>query len=171
MIGAPRCANLVWTDLVRSLALPVMLALTVVQMLVFAQDGSAQAKKLEGAWHTELTVIDCQTGEPTGPTAQILYTFVPGGSVLQSSDSNVFRTPAYGIWKHTTKRNFNATLLWFRFNADGTRAGRGEATLSIQVGEDSPEFTATSLVQFFDVDGNVIQTICPTETGQRLTFD
>jgi hypothetical protein len=157
--------------LVPHMAFPALLTLAVVQILAFAPDASAQAKKLEGTWHTELTVIDCETGEPTGPTAQILYTFMPGGSVLQSSDSNVFRTPAYGIWKHTTERNFNATLLWFRFNADGTRAGRGEATLSIHVGEDSHEFTATSLVQFFDVNGNVIQTICPTETGQRLTFD
>jgi hypothetical protein len=37
--------------------------------------------------------------------------------------------------------------------------------------EDSNNFTSTSLSDIFDVDGNVTQTTCPTETGQRLTFD
>jgi hypothetical protein len=157
--------------LVRSLALPVMLTLTVVQTLVFAQDAIAQTKKLEGTWRTELTVVDCQTDEPTGATAQVLYTFLPGGSVLQSADATPFRTPGYGIWKHTTERNFIATHIFFRFNADGTPAGRRETTLNIELGEGSNEFTATSLSEIFDVDGNVIQTTCPAETGQRLTFD
>ena len=130
--------------LVRNLALPVMLTLTVVQILVFAQDASAQAKKLEGTWRAELTVTDCQTGEPTGATAQVLYTFMPGGSMLQSADASPFRTPGYGIWKHTTARNFIATHIFFRFNADGTPSGRRETTLNIELGEDSNDFTSTS---------------------------
>lgn len=157
--------------LVRSLALPVMFTLMVMQVLVFAQDASAQAKKLEGPWRTELTVIDCQTAEPTGATAQVLEAYLPGGSMLQSADATPFRTPGYGIWKHTTERNFIATHIFFRFNADGTPAGRRETTLNIELGEGSNEFTATSLSEIFDVDGNVIQTTCPAETGQRLTFD
>jgi hypothetical protein len=148
-----------------------MLTLMLVQVLVFAQGASAQAKKLEGTWRTELTVFDCQTGETTGATAQILETYLPGGSLLQSSNSNVFRTPGYGIWKHVTERNFIANLVFFRFNADRTRAGKTEATLNIELGEDASEFTATEVVEVFDVNGNLISTTCPTETGQRLTFD
>src|SRR5919109_603669 len=142
---------------VRSLVLSVMLMLMVVQVLVFAQDTSAQARKLVGTWRTELTVFDCQTGEPTGATAQILETYLPGGSMLQSSSTNVFRTPGYGIWKHMTERNFIATLIFFRFNTDGTQAGRREATLNIQLGEDANEFTATEVVETFDVNGNLIE--------------
>jgi hypothetical protein len=157
--------------LVRSLALPVMLMLTVMQILVFAQDASSQANKLEGTWRTELTVTDCQTGEPTGATAQILEAYLPGGAVLQSSNTNVFRTPGYGIWKHTTERNFLVTFTFFRFNADGTPAGRSDITEQIELGEDANEFTATLVNKTFDANGNLITTTCPTETGQRLTFD
>jgi hypothetical protein len=157
--------------LIPRMALPAMLTLMVVQVLVFAQDTSAQAKKLEGTWRTQLTVTDCQTGEPTGATAQVLEIYLSGGSMLQSADATPFRTPGYGIWKPTTKRNFIATHIFFRFNADGTQAGRRETTLNIELGEDSNEFTATSLSEIFDVDGNLTQTTCPTEIGQRLTVD
>jgi hypothetical protein len=75
--------------LVPHMAFPALLTLMVGQMLGLAPDASAQAKKLEGTWRTELTVFDCQTGTPTGATAQILETYLPGGAMLQSS------TPTY----------------------------------------------------------------------------
>src|SRR5919108_5203721 len=152
----------------RSLALSVMLTLIVVQVLVFAQDTSAQARKLVGTWRTELTVFDCQTGEPTGATAQILETYLPGGAMLQSSNTNVFRTPAYGIWKHTTERNFLTSFTFFRFNTDGTQAGRSDITEHIELGKDADEFTATGVAKVFDVNGDLAMTVCLTATGQRL---
>jgi hypothetical protein len=91
--------------------------------------------------------------------------------MLQSSNTNVFRTPGYGIWKHTTKRNFLVTFTFFRFNADGTQAGRSDITEHIELGEDADEFTATLVNKTFDANGNLITTTCPTETGERLTFD
>jgi hypothetical protein len=157
--------------LIHHMAFPALLTLVVVQMLVFAPDASARAKKLEGTWRTELTVFDCQTGAPTGATAQIPETYLPGRAVLQSSNSNIFRTPGYGIWKHTTERNFLVTFTFFRFNADGTQAGRSEITEHIELGEDANEFTATLVNKTFDANGNLITTTCPTEIGQRLTFD
>ena len=90
---------------------------------------------------------------------------------LQSSNTNVFRTPGYGIWKHTTKRNFLASFTFFRFNADGTQAGRSDITEHIELGEDADEFTATLVNKTFGANGNLITTTCPTETGERLTFD
>jgi hypothetical protein len=157
--------------LVRSLALSVMLTLMVVQVLAFAQDASAQAKKLEGTWDTEFTNVDCQTGVPVAAPAQTLETYLPGGVMLQSTNRLLFRTPGYGIWKHTTERNFLATFTFFRFNADGTPAGRSEITEQIELGTDVNEFTATGVAEVFDVDGNLTQTVCLTATGQRFTFD
>ena len=157
--------------LVPHMVFPVLLTLMVGQMLGLAPDASAQAKKLEGTWRTELTVFDCQTGTPTGATAQILETYLPGGAMLQSSNTNVFRTPGYGIWKPTTKRNFLVTFTFFRFNADGTQAGRSDITEHIELGEDADEFTATGVAKVFDVNGDLAMTVCLTATGQRLTFD
>jgi hypothetical protein len=157
--------------LVPHMAFPVLLTLMDGQMLGLAPDASAQAKKLEGTWRTELTVFDCQMGTPTGATAQILETYLPGGAMLQSSNTNVFRSPGYGIWKHTTKRNFLVTFTFFRFNADGTQAGRSDITEHIELGEDADEFTATLVNKTFDANGNLISTTCPTETGECLTFD
>ena len=157
--------------LVRSLALSVMLTLMVVQVLVFAPDASAQAKKHESTWDTEFTNIDCQTGVPTAAPTQTLETYLPGGTMLQSTNRLLFRTPGYGIWKHMTERNFLTSFTFFRFNTDGTQAGRSDITEHIELGKDADEFTATGVAKVFDVNGDLTLTVCLTATGRRLTFD
>ena len=92
--------------LVPHIAFPVLLTLMVGQMLGLAPDASAQAKKLEGTWHTEFTNIDCQTGAPTAAPAQTLETYLPGGTMLQSTNRLLFRTPAYGIWNTRPRETF-----------------------------------------------------------------
>jgi hypothetical protein len=157
--------------LVPRLALPVMLMLVVVQVLVFAPAGSARAGDLEGTWLVDLTPSDCETGEPTGATAQFLYTFVRGGSLLQTSSRNFFRSPAHGIWKQTGQRTFIATLILFRFNPDGTPVGRSDITKRIELGEHANEYIGTVFAEVFDVNGHVIMITCSTTLGHRLTFD
>jgi hypothetical protein len=157
--------------LVPHMAFRVLLTLMVGQMLGLAPAVGAQAKKLEGTWHTEFTNIDCQTGAPTAAPAQTLETYLPGGTMLQSTNRLLFRTPAYGIWKHTTERNFLTSFTFFRFNTDGTQAGRSDITEHIELGKDADEFTATGVAKVFDVNGDLAMTVCLTATGQRLTFD
>jgi hypothetical protein len=149
----------------------VMKSHLVAQMLGLVPDASAQAKKLEGTWHTEFTNIDCQTGAPTAAPAQALETYQPGGTMLQSTNRLLFRTPAYGIWKPTTERDFLTSFTFFRFNTDGTQAGRSDITEHIELGKDADEFTATGVAKVFEVNGDLAMTVCLTATGQRLTFD
>jgi hypothetical protein len=156
--------------LVPRLALPVMLMLFVVQVLVFVQAAYARAGDLEGTWLVDLTPSDCQTGEPAGPTAQFLYTFVPGGSLVQTSNRLFFRSPAHGIWKHTTEQNFLATLILFRYNPDGTPSGRSDITEHMELGEGANEYTGTVVAEVSDVDGNLSFIACSTTIGHRLTF-
>jgi hypothetical protein len=156
---------------VPGMALPVMLTLLVLQVLVCGQYASARENTLVGTWLLELTVRDCQTGEPIGTTTnQALHTYLPGGSLVGSTNVTALRSPSYGIWKHTDKRHFLATFMNFSFNADGTPAGRAEVTERIDLGEDPHTFTATSLVEIF-VNDNVVATICVGETAQRFAFD
>jgi hypothetical protein len=154
------------------MALPVLLTLLVLQVLGFGQDASARENTLVGTWLLELTGRDCQTGEPVGtPPNQALHTYLPSGSLVGSNNVTAFRSPSYGIWKRTDKQQFLATFISFRFNADGTPAGKIEVTESIALGESSHSFTATSVVEIFDVDDHVLATICVGETAQRFTFD
>jgi hypothetical protein len=149
-----------------------MLTLLVVQVLVCGQDASARENTLIGTWLLELTVRDCQTGEPLGtPTNQALHTYLPGGSMMGSTNVTALRSPSYGIWKRTDKQHFLATFINFSFNADSTPAGRAEVTERIDFGEDPHTFTATSFVEIFNVDDHMITTICVGETAQRFAFD
>jgi hypothetical protein len=68
-------------------------------------------------------------------------------------------------------QHFLATFINFRFHADGTPAGRAEVTERIALGENPHHFTATAVVDIFDVDDNVIATACVGETAERLAFD
>lgn len=55
-----------------------------------------------------------------------------------------------------------------RFNPDGTYAGTLKATRMIAMGEDANEFTVTATEEILDPSGNVISTLCATQTAQRM---
>jgi hypothetical protein len=145
----------------------VMLA--VMLSLPVAQAQSGEADQLAGTWQVEFTVRNCQTGAALR-TFPALSTFLPGGSLLDTSagTSPALRSPGHGTWKHTGGRNFTATLIFFRFNPDGTYAGPQILTLNIEVGEGGNDFTATLSAEIRDVSGNVISTGCATQTARRL---
>ncbi len=63
---------------------------------------------------------------------------------------------------------YTTAFQFFRFNADGTLAGRLIARQQIEVSHDGESYTATSTSQVLDVNGNVIATNCATGIGTRF---
>ncbi|MGH9841656.1 MAG: hypothetical protein ACREEM_23130 [Blastocatellia bacterium] len=125
----------------------------------------AQAQRLEGAWRVQVTIRNCQTGAAL-MTNQSLNTFSRGGSMVG--------TPAIpgvtllGVWQHTGGRSFTNTIVGFRFNPDGTYAGTGKTTRTIEIGDDFDEFTSNDSTESFDVNDNLIAKGCATTKGRRL---
>jgi len=161
---------------VGKLALPILLVAMFSQISVAAQDqmsvpaqDTGGDKKLEGSWNHAGTRIDCVTGHAIG-TFFAMFTFSPGGTFWEAGTqtSPSLRSASHGVWSHESGRLYTTAFQFFRFNADGTLAGRLVARQEIEVSHDGESYTATSTSQVLDVNGNIIATNCATGTGTRF---
>jgi hypothetical protein len=156
------------------------------QISVFAQDDAnevksdeqkqedalsrrANARRLEGSWNHQVTRLDCQTGTILG-TFPAMFTFARGGTFWEAGTfaSPALRSPSHGVWSYQSSRQFTTAFQFFRFNADGTPAGRQVVSQQIELSYDGNSYTATATSQILDVNGNVLATNCSTGTATRF---
>ena len=143
----------------------------------WAQAGNSQARTLHGVWNLTVTVRSCDTGEALGPPFRSLVTFHRGGTISESVGSLSFapnqRTPAHGLWAHDGALSYRLRMVAaILFDTDpptpaGFKAGwqvfDSKITLS-----DADHQTGTAVVRFYDLDGQVYRTVCPTHVGERF---
>ena len=67
-------------------------------------------------------------------------------------------------------RSYSAPFQFFSFNPDGTFAGTVKIARNILLAADANSYTSTVSVEILDPNGNVIATLCGTESATRL-FD
>jgi hypothetical protein len=138
----------------------------------WAQAGDSQARTLHGVWSLIVTVRDCDTGEPLGPPFRSLVTFHQGGTISESVGSLAFapgqRTPAHGLWAHDGGQSYGLRMIAaILFETTTFQAGwqvfDSKITLS-----DADHQTGTAVVRFYDLNGQVYRTACPTHVGERF---
>jgi hypothetical protein len=172
-------------ETIGGIALAVLMLVTFAHIWVSAQDksneeSSTQAKEdssdqsrnagaLEGVWNVQITRLNCQTGSVIG-TAPAILTFTRGGTMSDAGTQVVpsLRGPGHGIWNYVSRGQFTGAFQFFRFNADGTLAGRQIVRQQIELSDDGSSITNTSTAQVLDVNGNVIANNCSTGTGTRF---
>lgn len=168
-------------------ALAILLTLTLSQVPVSGQEArdlqsqyaeeiglqdssehSAPARTLKGTWLTQVTVRNCQTGDPIGGL-QSLITYARGGTVLETSSvSPAIRSTGQGVWHHKGGRRYDAMFMFFRFNPDGSFAGTTRITQDIRLGRDGDELAVTITLEVLAINNDVIATVCATGTGTRF---
>lgn len=131
--------------------------------------GNTGARGLVGVWNVQITRLNCVTGAVIG-TAPAMLTYTLGGTM---SDAGVqvapsLRGPGHGVWSFESAGHYSSAFQFFRFNADGTLAGRQVVRSSIEMGEDGETLSNSATAQIFDVSGNVIGTNCSTATATRF---
>ena len=79
---------------------------------------------LEGTWDNQVSIIDCQTGNPI-TTFRSLIVFMVGGTLTETTSGTApaLRTPGEGVWRHTTKNNYVFRFKHFRFNTQNILTG------------------------------------------------
>lgn len=153
---------------IRATSCAAMAALLLAAAARTQVSGNGKANRLEGTWRTQGTAINCQTGAPIR-TFQGLSSFLPDGSNIATGASNpALMSSGHGVWEHTEGRTFTNTLVFFRFNADGSFAGTQKVTRTIELDGSGDAFMSTNSLEIADASGNVIATACSTETGHRL---
>lgn len=126
-------------------------------------------KRIEGSWDHVTTRLNCQTGAVLG-TFQAMFTFSDGGTFWESGTNLApsLRGPSHGVWERDSPGVYTTAFQFFRFNADGTLAGRQIVRQHIEVSDDGESYVATARVQIFDVAGNVIANNCASGVGTRF---
>jgi len=126
-------------------------------------------KNIEGSWNHVTTRLNCQTGAVLG-TFQAMFTFSAGGTFWEAG-TNVaptLRGPSHGVWERNSPGVYTTAFQFFRFNADGTQAGRQIVRQHIEVSDDGESYVATATAQVLDVAGNVIANNCASGVGTRF---
>lgn len=130
------------------------------------KQGLGNETNLEGSWDVQATRINCQTGAAL-TASPAMFTFMRGGT-LQNDSVGIPRSSGHGVWSHLGGRRFFSSFQFFRFNADGTLAGRQVVRQYIELHILGNDFTATNTGQNLDVNGSVIATSCASLTGTRF---
>lgn len=139
-----------------------------------AVDNEDQDSALTGVWE-EVSVpatVDCQTGQPNGPTINALYTFNQGGTMAVEDTLSIdrYRTNGGGIWKHTSARKYTYANLHYSFDPNGTFLFTIKQRANLTLTPDSNSFIETGTFEGVDPSGNVLFGGCYTATAHRLRF-
>ena len=120
---------------------------------------------LVGLWKTEVTVTNCQ-----GVTLKTLeaYTTYHQDGTLSNTDTNGLTGPGSGTWQNLGGGSFSSTIRSFSFDANGINTGEGKITQTIQMAPDKMSFTGTATVEIFDVNGNLVATLCASGVATRV---
>jgi hypothetical protein len=138
------------------------------QVSVRAQKGE-YGKRIWGSWDGVTTRRNCETGAALG-TFPTMFTFSDDGTFWEAGTNIApsLRTVSHGLWERDSPGLYTTSFRFFRFNADGTLAGRNIVRQHIEVSDDGETYTATAINQALDINGNIISTSCASGVATRF---
>jgi hypothetical protein len=132
-----------------------------------SSDGPHRGERIEGVWNSQVTLTDCQTGNVLA-TFRGLGMFIRGGSLAQTDNQHPgLFSPGFGKWQHSAGGHYTATFQFFTFNENGAFTGVGRVNRDIQLDRGGNTFSSVISSEIFDTNGNLIATLCGTETATR----
>lgn len=139
------------------------------QDLVQHQLAALHGWAIVGTWSVQVALVNCDTGQELGPTFPALNTFLADGSMLSEPSANpaLLRT-GHGVWSYAGGRQFTNTVVFFRYNPDGSYAGTQTVRREIAVSRDAHAFTARDTATIADPGGTVVDTRCGLGRGLRF---
>jgi hypothetical protein len=127
-----------------------------------------RAARIEGVWDSNVTIINCQTGDVL-VTFRGLGMFIRGGALAQTNNmSPTLGSSSFGHWQYLSGPNYTSTFQFFAFSSTGVWTGTQRVTRDITLDQGGSTFSSVISSTFFDVNGNVIATGCGTETAIRV---
>jgi len=126
-------------------------------------------RRLEGVWDLTVTVRDCQTGVAIR-TFPSTHTYMRGGTMQDFGvgGAPLPRSSGQGVWNYQSRGHYSAAFQFFRFNADGTYAGKQINRVQIELSRFGSGYTSSAMAQVLDAGGNVIANNCFTAIGTRF---
>ncbi|MBZ5624172.1 MAG: hypothetical protein LAQ69_36560 [Acidobacteriia bacterium] len=150
------------------------LGLAAMQTMASAQEkrDDAETPGIEGVWISNVTPINCQTGAPLAPAANVrlLYLFNHDGSVTEEPGflpptSGLRLSSGLGTWRHAQAQTYDAKLRLWVYNPDNSIALMAVFTKTIELSGDV--FTGKGFRQDFNVNGTLVSQSCIAEIATR----
>jgi hypothetical protein len=135
-----------------------------------ASNRHSSGNRLAGTW-----VVTVQRPAPLLPvTVHQVYT--RGGSFLSYSfagdDPPAARSHEMGSWERVEGRSYASSGSFFRFNPQtGALVGSTRIDRSLRLSDDGQSFTMSARVRVLDLAGNVVATLFPRGTGERMQVE
>ncbi len=151
-------------------ALAILMLIGCAQIFVSGQSESIREPGIVGVFQTTVTQRNCQTGSPTGTFVGLL-TFNQGGTLAETSSalSPALRTPGHGVWSfEPNSQQYSLAFMFYRFNPDGTFAGRTVVRQTLTLAPRGNELTSSNTVEAYGANGNLLGTSCATAVGTRF---
>jgi len=160
-----------------TLALVSLVVITAVLITpgAYAQNSQSNASErtIQGAWRTQITLINCDTGDPLGASLRGLLTFHEGGTLSEfgvaPGSTPAQRSPGHGVWQREHGwQDYSFLFVHYRYNTSGVFIGTQRVTATLELQDDGDHFTTQSAVQALDTNDNVVGAFCATSVGTRI---
>ena len=154
-----------------------------------AAASSSPGARLVGTWAVRVTIRDCTTNAPLGPSLNSLVTFHRGGTLSESPGSGAFaigqRSSGHGTWTrehgHTFSQRFVALILFDTapnlpgtpgFNpaapvSPGFFAGWQTVSHTVRLTDDD-HLASSGTNAFYKANGELYRTGCSTAVAARF---
>ena len=163
----------------------ILIASSLFQLNVNAQDSHGQERSLIGVWEVTTTPVDCATGVPNPARAfRSVWTFHQDGTMTATNvpvslaapppnTATINRLVSYGIWKRQLGwSDYVFKNVHLRF--DGTTrafAGKQEGVGNLVLSESGDEFVTDGVTTGFDTNDNPGTPGCGSSLGTRFKLD
>jgi hypothetical protein len=147
-------------------SLAVLIAMGTLNISMAQTDGG---RGLRGAWETQVSIIDCQSGNVIATFAN-MPVFMAGGTMVEATSGTApaLRTQGEGVWRHITGHNYVFRFKSFSFNAQNVFTGwtiiQADATLD----STGDAYTSSATIEFYDANGVLVGTGCAKTAGTRF---
>lgn len=129
-----------------------------------ASEGSGN--QLAGTW-----VATVNRPAPLPPLTS-LQVYTDKGSMVESANDTMARSPQYASWRRSEGREYAATGVFFRFDPrTGAFLGKQKINRTIKLSGDGQSFTFQGRATVYDANGNVVATVPVSGSGQRLRVE
>lgn len=128
--------------------------------------GKSSAHGLVGTWDVTLAL-------PGGARGRVLATFMRGGTTVESAASPpALRGASHGVWERRGPDEYSVTRVFFRFDPAGMFLGTTKVNATVRVAPDGETFTAVSVSELRDPQGNVVAAGIPgTASATRMRVE
>jgi hypothetical protein len=125
-----------------------------------------KGKQLAGTW-----TVTVNRPAPLPPLAS-LQVYTDDGSMVESGNDSVSRSPQYPSWERVGRREYAATGVFFRFDPQtGRFSASRRSTARSTCPRDGQSFTFQGRATVYDANGNVVANVPVSGSGQRLQVE